>query len=332
MGSRDDLKNKFKNSYFVINKIYVFLAFVLVSITNATLGFYSFAISFFVYIFKLLTSQIPLHTDKDILRKTYVYKETESKDLKLDLYYPNPCMKKKTPLVYFCHGGGWISGFRNQPNNISWCKFLASKGFVVASIDYRYGYKNSMLDILSDYKDGLDFLRKRADSLFIDKDNIVLMGLSAGAHLSLLYSTFFTNTKDSQAMYGIKSVVAYYPPADLNDIFIDENKSLFARFAISKTLDGTPIEKENVYDFYSPIHYLSENMVPCFIAHGAKDKTVPYISSLKFCSRLKELKVPYVFFTHKTGDHSFDTKLKDHTTINIINRTYRFINQSFERS
>ena len=96
-----------------------------------------------------------------------------------------------------------------------------------------------MEDILSDYTDALDYVRDNSEKLSLDRDNIVLMGLSAGGHLSLLYSTYYTHNDNKDRMEGIKAVVAYYSPSDLNDIFVSENKSLFAKFATKQTLKGS---------------------------------------------------------------------------------------------
>lgn len=321
-------REKLANSYFIVNKLYVFLIFIWLSIADAALGIFYFIMSLFVYGWNTLNSKVPIVPKEDFNYETYVYKKTEELDLKVDIWYPNFPIMKKYPLVYFCHGGGWISGFRNQPNNVSWCKFLAEKGFVVASIDYRYGFKNTMTDILSDYIDGLDFLKENADELRLDTSDITLMGLSAGGHLSLLYSTYFSsldNDEGRKHMEGVKSVVGYYSPTDLKDILIDDNKSIFAKLAIRQTLKGSSEEIDDVYDFYSPINYLTKNMVPVLLAHGKEDNTVPFISSVKFAKKLIELEIPYQFLIHKTGDHSFDTTLKDYTTINILEQTARFI-------
>lgn len=318
------LVQKLRNSFFIVNKLYLLLIFLLLAIEDFTLGFYYFLISIFIYAWKTLNSRIPINVSKKFEPKTYVYKRTKNKELKLDIWLPSKT-KATTPLVFFCHGGGWISGFRNQPNNVSWCKYLASKGFAVASIDYRYGYRNTMEDILLDYTDALNYVRSNSKRLAINKNNIILMGLSAGGHLSLLYSTYHTFNKNKKAMSGVKGVVAYYAPSDLNDIFISENKSIFARFSTSQTLKGLPTEKEEIYNYYSPINWASEDMIPCLIVHGKLDKVVPFSSSEKFVSRLKQLNIKNSFLVHKKGGHSFDTRLKDITTVNILEKTVRFV-------
>ncbi|NLN14126.1 MAG: alpha/beta hydrolase [Tissierellia bacterium] len=319
-----NLKDKLRRSFFIVNKIYLFIIFLFLSIADSTLGLIYFLISLFIYIWKTLTYKVPMEVDVDIEFKTLVYKETEERDLKLDLYYPAR-MGDKNPLIYFCHGGGWISGFRNQPNNVSWCRFLASRGFMVASIDYRYGLTNSMEDILRDYGDGLQFLRDRAEELKIDRDNIILMGLSAGGHLSLLYAAYNSFLELEDRIKGIRAVVAYYAPSNLKDIFDKGNKSLFAKFGTARTLDGKPTEIEEIYDYYSPINWVSKNMLPTLLVHGKLDDTVSFYSSLKLAERLKYFNVPYEFYVHKSAGHSFDTRLKDLTTVNILEKTVRYI-------
>src|SRR5699024_12683541 len=93
-----------------------------------------------------------------------------------------------------------------------------------------------MNDILLDYSDALEYVKENSESLSIDRDNIILMGLSAGGHLSLLYSAYHTFNKNTDKIKGIKGVVAYYAPNDLNQILVFENKSLFTKFVSIITL------------------------------------------------------------------------------------------------
>lgn len=319
------LKEKLKSSFFYVNKIYLFIIFILVSFVDLTLAIYYFLLTLVMYLIKVLKAHVPIQTDKTFAKETYTYKETDNQSLKIDIWYPSNSRKQNHPLVFFCHGGGWISGFRNQPNNVSWCKYLASKGLAVCSIDYRYGIKNTMEDILSDYTDALKFVRKNSNNLNIDENNIVLMGLSAGGHLSLLYSTYNTFMGNDKNMEGIRGVVGYYSPSSLKDIFVPENKSVFAKFAAKQTLKADLEEEENIYDYYSPINWVSERMVPTLIVHGELDAVVPFESSTKLAKTFNKNNVYYEFLTHSKGEHSFDTKYKDFTTVNILEKTVRFI-------
>ena len=324
---RESLKRigrKFKESWFVVNKIHLFIVLILLSAINSGLFLIGFIIPLGLYIRSIVKAKIPIEPIGSFHYLTYIYKEVGNTTLKLDIWYPNQ-IKHAYPLVFFAHGGGWISGLRNQPNNVSWCKFLASKGFATASIDYRLAVRNNMKIILTDYVDALDFVKNNAEKLRINKDDITLMGLSAGGHLALLYASFYTFINHDTRMKGIKGVSVYYSPSDLRDMFGKEQKSLIARFATMATLKGIPNKKPGLYSYYSPIEWISERMIPTLVVHGKKDMVVPYTSSINLISKLKSKNIPCRFLLHKEGGHGFETHLKDFRTIRILEETVRFM-------
>ncbi|WP_198029610.1 MULTISPECIES: alpha/beta hydrolase [Marinitoga] len=279
-----------------------------------------------LYIINLLRKKLPIDAYDFRGPYTYTYKTEGKLQLKMDIYYPKNHNKEKLPVIFFAHGGGWVSGFRNQPNNVSWCKFIASKGFAVVSIDYRFGISHTMDEILSDYTDALNFIKKNAQKLYFDKNNIILMGLSAGGHLSLLYYSYNTFLKKKDKISGIKGVIAYYAPSDLMDLFDKNVKSVFAKVAVTATLKGLPVkEKTGKYLYYSPIFWINENMNPVLLVHGKEDKVVPFSSSVKLYKKLKEKGVKVKFFVHKYGDHGFEFENNDIQTIKILNETIKFM-------
>ena len=88
----EKLRNKIKKSSFIVNKLYLFLLFIFFLISDATLGFVYFILSIFIYIWKTLTSKVPMSVSEDIKVKPISIKR-QKKDLKIDIYYPN------TPLL-----------------------------------------------------------------------------------------------------------------------------------------------------------------------------------------------------------------------------------------
>jgi len=131
------------------------------------------------------------------------------------------------------------------------------------------------------------FVKNNAEKLRINKDDIVLMGLSAGGHLALLYASYYTFMNHETKMKGVKGVSVYYSPSDLKDIFGKEQKSLFARFATIATLKGMPGNRPGLYYYYSPIEWISGRMIPTLVVHGRRDMVVPYTSSINLVSKLK---------------------------------------------
>ncbi|HZJ82536.1 MAG TPA: alpha/beta hydrolase [Clostridia bacterium] len=329
--SWDSIKAKYKrvkNSVIIINKLHVVMIFLILGVADFGLAVYGFLTYMVIYIYNIFTTRLPIESEGVYESITRVYKKEEDHELKMDIWYPNN-KRKNHPLVLFAHGGGWVSGFRNQPNNISWCKYLASNGFAVASIDYRFGLKNTMQDILMDYTDALAFLKEQGDSLDLSSDNIVLMGLSAGGHLSMLYASYYSHNNDVDAMKGIRGVVAYYSPSDLTDILSPESKSLFARLATIRTLKGRPDQKAQDYEDYSPIKWISDKMPPVLVVHGKADQTVPFASSEKLVERLKECNVPFRFLVHPNGKHCFEMNSKDFQTIRILKKTIDWMKGMF---
>ncbi len=71
-------------------------------------------------------------------------------------------------------------------------------------------------------------------------------------------------------------------------------------------------------------------MIPTLLAHGKLDTTVPFKSSVNFAKKLKKYNIKYTFLVHRKGGHSFDTKLEDITTVNILERTTRYIRKAIK--
>lgn len=314
----------------MIKKIYAIIVIIFSFIWGGVVLLYGLVLYYILYIMNLLFRKLPIDAKDYKGPYTYTYKIVEKNELKLDIYYPK-VIKEKYPVVFFTHGGGWVSGFRNQRNNISWCRYLASKGFAVVSIDYRLGISHTMNDILSDYTDALNYIKKNANKLYLDKDNIVLMGLSAGGHLTILYYAYNTFLNIADKISGIKGLVLYYTPGNLMQLFDKNVKSVFAKVATVTALKGLPNKtKEGEYIYYSPVFWINENMKPVLLVHGQNDRTVPVSSSKELFKRLKEKGVQAKILIHNTGDHAFEFENNDIQTIRILNETVKFIRRLTE--
>ena len=74
--------------------------------------------------------------------------------------------EKPTPVVFFIHGGGWVSGDKKNPPALS--QYLAA-GISVVSINYRYSWQAQLEGIrppvqapLHDAARALQFIRSKA--------------------------------------------------------------------------------------------------------------------------------------------------------------------------
>lgn len=97
--------------------------------------------------------------------------------------------KDNAPLVIFVHGGGWKRGDKNNATGQSKAPHYRAQDYAFASINYRLVPQATVEQQASDVTAAIAYLRSNAQRLGIDPDRIVLMGHSAGAHLSALVGT-----------------------------------------------------------------------------------------------------------------------------------------------
>ncbi|MCX7044289.1 MAG: alpha/beta hydrolase [Candidatus Sumerlaeota bacterium] len=105
----------------------------------------------------------------------------------LDFY--KAASDKRTPLLFYIHGGGWVSGDKSPVGGVS--KYLDA-GISVVSINYRYSWQAQLAGVkppvewpLHDAARALQFVRSKAAEWNIDKQRIGASGGSAGACSSL---------------------------------------------------------------------------------------------------------------------------------------------------
>ena len=138
---------------------------------------------------------------ENVVAEEIVYKKSVSgKDLPLLLYRSS---QKKAPVVFFIHGGAWISG--SYKSSASFCKTLAGKyGITAVSIEYTFAKESGarMEDTVNDCFDAVKYVLSRAKEFGIDPKRIGFVGGSAGGHLSALCAMHFPQTKAYAGWYG----------------------------------------------------------------------------------------------------------------------------------
>ncbi|MBK9430856.1 MAG: alpha/beta hydrolase [Sphingomonadales bacterium] len=103
---------------------------------------------------------------------------------KLDFYKAKA--EGKAPLLVFVHGGGWKRGDKRNATGTDKVTHYTGLGYHLASINYRLVPTDSVEEQGADVASALAYLLRNADKLGIDRSSVVLMGHSAGAHLSAL--------------------------------------------------------------------------------------------------------------------------------------------------
>jgi hypothetical protein len=190
-----------------------------------------------------------------------------------DIFLPNS--KQPSALVLYIHGGGFISGDKNIPykGDGRLISQLLLKNIAFASVNYRFVSDDGMgiFKCMNDSKRALQFIRFHSKIFNIDKNNVVLMGGSAGAGTSLWIglsdemadkknpdpilreSTRVKGLvlKETQANYDILSwpetVYQEYKDVDQKFIINLASEEEILRFYGLKTIDNINSEAVNKY-------------------------------------------------------------------------------------
>ena len=204
---------------------------------------------------KRIDSQTPTAGIRQIIDIPYI--DDNEKGHLLDIYYPEETAGK-LPVIIDIHGGGWMYGYKEI--NKYYCLKLASKGFLVASINYRLVDDVLFPDQVKDVFSALGWLSDHLADYPADTENVFLTGDSAGGHLSCVTSAVCMNKK-LQLELGVTppafsfNAVAVVSPAI--NLYADPVTNLMPRIllgskektAFSKYLDFGQIASEGLAPF-----------------------------------------------------------------------------------
>ncbi|XP_046360628.1 isoprenylcysteine alpha-carbonyl methylesterase ICME-like [Haliotis rufescens] len=121
------------------------------------------------------------NADRSILAKDLSYGRN---DRTLDVYSPFPHNPVELrPVVIFVFGGAWGSGDKSRYGLL--CMQIASKlGVIVCCLNYSLYPQGYVDDMVQDVVDGINWVHENIHTYGGNKDQIMLIGHSSGAHLS----------------------------------------------------------------------------------------------------------------------------------------------------
>ena len=185
----------------------------------------------------------------------------------LDLYLPSN-HSESTPVIILIHGGAWIMGGNEYTDKTA--KDLRNRGFIVANVDYRYVSSTVHgKDLLGDIDKAVTFIQENSAKYNYRHDGFNMAGISAGAHLALLYG--YTSGKT------IKSITSLCGPTRLDDVEMLtalENTDLLNSVELLVNAHFTPGTKLPA-SFTDMSPYAHVKAIPTLLFHGDKDDIVP---------------------------------------------------------
>ncbi len=210
---------------------------------------------------------------------------TDAKDVRQSCEVYVPTKGEKLPGVVLVHGGGWDS--RDYSDNRSIGESLASHGYTVININYRFPPKNLHPAPIEDLASALAWFKKNAARFKLDPERIGLWGYSAGGHITALYALQKIGTPDA-----VQAVVSGGAPYDL---------TWYSHSPIIGPYIGDRRDKKlNEYFEASPAYHVKKGAPPFFLYHAVNDKLVESAQATSFEAKLnregnfvKRHKVPF---------------------------------------
>lgn len=260
------------------------------------------------------------------------YANAGGKRLYLDLRIPDGA--GPFPVILFLHSGAWITGDRTGGPAIR----QASRGYAVASIDYRLAPTYTWPAQIEDCKAAVRWLRANAARFHLDPERIGVFGTSAGGHLASMLGTT-SGRPEFEGLYlgnpqfssKVKVVVDMYGPTDLSKL--DEQKlpgtpldgnasfmppSLLLGCSIQSCLDKAATA--------NPINYVTSDDPPFLILQGMLDVLCPWQQSQMLYDALRKKNVPVEYHLLPTAQHAdkqFDEQKWQQTISDFLDKNLR---------
>jgi acetyl esterase/lipase len=218
---------------------------------------------------------------------------------KMDIYLPAGRTAAATKVIILVHGGGWSQG--DKADFATYVDTLKKRlpGWAIININYRLatGSANFFPTQENDVKAAVEFIyNKRSEYMIGEK--FVMLGASAGGHLSCLHAYKYTTP------VKIKAVVDFFGPTDLVDMYNNPANPLIPLQLIQVT-GGTPSTVPSIYSQANPLNYITAQSPPTIILHGGVDIVVSYNQSVLLKNKLQTFGVINQYVFYPTENHGW---------------------------
>ena len=229
---------------------------------------------------------------------------------RLDLYFSSANLTP-APLAVYLHGGAFSSGDKlriaarnGQPYFV--LSELLSRGYVVASVNYRLSGEAAFPAAVEDCKAAIRFLRANAAGYGYFGDRIAAAGTSAGGTFASMLGLMgpADGLEGSGGNLGfssrVQAVANFYGVSDFNLIPTAGVGALTRDY-----LAASGAQLAVVKDSASPITYVSSDDAPFLHLHGDQDRLVELQQSEALHQRLVSAGVESELIVVKNAGHTF---------------------------
>ncbi|HEX8575503.1 MAG TPA: alpha/beta hydrolase [Flavobacterium sp.] len=211
---------------------------------------------------------------------------------KFDLYLPANRNASDTKTLILVHGGSWIGGDKSEMNPILEVIRKNLPNYAVVNMNYRLSTLGKPAFPMQ-IDDIAAVIAKIKNGKYDISDNIGFIGVSAGGHLSLLYSYAYNTDKN------VKMVCSIVGPTNFTDPAYTDNPisaSFFGSVAGDSYANNPALHQQ-----LSPLLRVDSASPPTLMFYGNQDPVVPLNQGIHLRDRLDQLGVYYEFTLYNGG-------------------------------
>lgn len=285
-----------------------------------------------------VNNELQKHVPPGVSGKLNLRYDPNDEDAYLDIYYPSEIYDTKNllPVIIWIHGGALISGDKEQVAN--YCRILASRGFIVAAIDYSVAPEKKYPKPLFQTNAALSFLKANAENLLIDTGKFILAGDSGGAHIAAQTGNIITDSIYSQLLDISPSIKAsqlsglllYCGPYDIHNVDVKSGFGDFLKTVLWSYSGKKNFTEDEYFKTASVISYISKNYPPSFISAGNADPLLAQSRAFALKLSSMNIKTDTLFFPQNLKPalpHEYQFNLDTEAGQLALERSVKFLKE-----
>ena len=203
------------------------------------------------------------------------------------------------PAIIVVPGGGYAMVSNREGEPVA--SYFLNKGYNAVILNYSVtpiNYPSQLLQLSAT----VDYIRKNAEALQIDKDKIFMVGFSAGGHLVANFATDYFNVNkkfDKGYDLGVKAVCLSYPVISYKLGHTGSHENLLSEYRGE--------EKERLIKSLNLDENVTEKTLPSFVWSTFEDTCVPCQNAISYVEALVKHNVKCEFHLYPQGWHGLST-------------------------
>ena len=241
----------------------------------------------------------------------------------LDIWYPTADDRVRRPTVLFMHGGGWFMGSKEMGDPLAAGSaegtselgaLIAKEGFNFVNLDYALSpaYRHPVQ--MKQLNQALAYLREHSERLGLDMTNVVVMGGSAGAHMTAQFGVLVSDPTYAADVgihpaidaSAVKALVIFSAPLKFSGFGWRTNTMLWAYLGTKDLENSKAANQVNI------LAHVNSRYPATYITDGNQADTFPEHAKA-MAEALRENHVEHVFNYYEPSeallDHGYTARL-----------------------